>query len=439
MSIVKIAQQIVSIGSNCVRLPFSIDLWKMDPTPPKSAVGKAISTECGQNSSAMGLFDCVIHHLTSMGVMVILNNHNSFAGWVGVDGTNQGLWDLQNYSVFTWLDCLEHMADRYKNNSLVVGMDIRNEIHDMDEVYITWGKSNNIATDWRAASSMAAKRIEAVNQNMLVIVSGLCFGYDFTEMMDMPGPISALNRRKLVYTAHVYTWDWWWTRIPWLWVNAFAIVLFLFGSIVGAKQYKRIKQIPRPSFADAACHLISGFGPFALCWGATYVFWYHAVGSIGCNAFVQSLNPAIRFYFFMAFLSVPCMIKVRIFSDSESRRIWLLLVGVLCCVQATFLIVLAIVSQSYFMVERELSRWNLVGRPVPLWVGEFGSAWDDESVVWKHLLRFLKSHELDFAYWPLNGLKWDQREQRWLDERFGLLGPDYTGLRNPELVSFLFG
>ena len=36
-------------------------------------------------------------------------------------------------------------------------MDICNEIHDMDEVYITWGKSNNIATDWRAASSMAAK------------------------------------------------------------------------------------------------------------------------------------------------------------------------------------------------------------------------------------------------------------------------------------------
>jgi hypothetical protein len=387
----------------------------------------------------MAIFDCVIHHLTSMKIMVILNNHNSFAGWIGIDGVNQGLWNLRNYSVFTWLDCLEHMADRYKNNSLVVGIDIRNEIHDMDGVYITWGKSNSITSDWRSASSIAAKRIEAVNQNMLVIVSGLCFGYDFTEMMDDPGPVSALNRRKLVYTAHVYTWDWWWTRISWSSVNAFAVALFLFGSILGARQCRRLKKIPRLTYVDAACHLISGLGPFALCWGATSVFWYLTVESIGCNAMGQSLNPAIRLYFLTAFLALPCMVKLRIFSDSESRRIWLLSVGFLCCVQAAFLIALAIVSQSYFMVERELSRWKLDGRPVPLWVGEFGSAWDDESLVWKHLLRFIKANELDFAYWPLNGLKWDQREQRWLDESFGLLGPDYIRLRNPELVSFLFG
>ena len=34
----------------------------------------------------------------------------------------------------------------------MVGIDIRNEIHDQDGVVITWGRSNDTDSDWKVAT-----------------------------------------------------------------------------------------------------------------------------------------------------------------------------------------------------------------------------------------------------------------------------------------------
>ena len=368
--------------------------------------------------------------------MVILNNHNSFASWIGVDGARQGLWNLPNYSANVWLDCLEQLAFRYRTNPLVVGMDLRNEIYDMDGVFLTWGKSNDITSDWRAASTAAAARLERANRDMLVIVSGLCYGYDLTEMMAIPGPLSALRRRKLVYTVHVYTWDWWWTRIPWGDTCAFAAALFLFGAFLALCQYRRLRAAAPPR--DLLLHLGSALGPFALAWAGTYLFWSDTVHSLGCSALAGILRPMLAACALAAAAAALCTARVPLRSCAESRRVWLALFGALCCLQAAYLLVLALFSTSYLMVERELGVWRLAGRPVPVWVGEFGSAADDDRSVWRHLIRFLHVHDLDFAYWPLNGRKWDEGARRWDDEEFGLLAQDYATWRSPSLVDALF-
>ena len=430
------------MGSNCVRLPFSIDLWRNDPfLPPSFALGPWINEECHRNLTALKIFDCVINILTSHGLMVILNNHNSYAGWIGVSGSLQGLWNLPNYSVHVWLDCLEQMARRYKDNQLVVGMDIRNEIYDMDGVCITWAKSNDITTDWHAASTAADLRLQRANPAMLVIVSGLCLGYDLTEMMDRPGPVGALRRRKLVYTTHVYVWAWWWTYLPWPHIAAFASALMIFGVILAFYQYRRLKHFPLPPARELACCALSAQGPFALAWCATYAIFYRIVGEVGCSALVNGLRPCIFFFGLLALVAVLCTLRLSLLTSPEIRRLVLAIFGALCCLQAAYLLLLALVSHSFTMVERELGRWGLEGRPVPVWVGEFGSATDDMPVKleWQYLVRFLRAHELDFAYWPLNGRKWMEQEGVWHDENFGLLGPDYATWRNPAFVAELFG
>ena len=114
--------------------------------------------------------------------------------------------------------------------------------------------------------------------------------------------------------------------------------------------------------------------------------------------------------------------------------------GALCTMQACYLLLLALTSQLCTMVERELGWWlgSRGRRPLPVWVGEFGSAADDASPEWRHLVRYLRAQDLDFAYWPLNGRKWVAGERRWHDENFGLLAPDYAAWRNPALVAALF-
>ncbi len=50
---------------------------------------------------------------------------------MGTNTTNkQGLWNLPGYPTSDWIASLRNVSARYSSNPLVVGMDIRNEIHD---------------------------------------------------------------------------------------------------------------------------------------------------------------------------------------------------------------------------------------------------------------------------------------------------------------------
>ena len=92
----------------------------------------------------------------------------------------------------------------------MVGINIRNEIHDQDGTIITWGQSDDIEGDWKLATLAADAAIREVNPDLLVIVSGLCTGYDIRALQDLHNYPS-----KFVFTVHIYPWSYWFTYIDW--------------------------------------------------------------------------------------------------------------------------------------------------------------------------------------------------------------------------------
>jgi endoglucanase len=120
-----IANTIANLGFNCVRLPFSLEQFYDDPVVEPDRVSADPSLA---NMSSMEVFDATVAALTSAGLMVILNNHNSAAGWCCSEQDGEGLWYTHDYPEEMWLQALEKMVDRYVGNQLVVGMDLRNEL-----------------------------------------------------------------------------------------------------------------------------------------------------------------------------------------------------------------------------------------------------------------------------------------------------------------------
>ena len=206
-----IVATIVALGFNCVRLPFSLELLFEDPPVPAIAVDPALNPDLPPGIRGMALLDRTIEAMTSAGLMVVLNNHNSKAGWCCSGTSEEGIWHNSIYSVDRWYDSIRLMGRRYRNNSLVVAYDLRNEIHDVNATKLTWGATDDEHTDWRVASTKGARALQEAAPNMLVVLSGLCYGYELRAMRASPPEM--LVPDKLVYTSHTYQWSIWWTVI----------------------------------------------------------------------------------------------------------------------------------------------------------------------------------------------------------------------------------
>lgn len=66
-------------------------------------------------------------------------------------------------------------------------------------------------------------------------------------------------------------------------------------------------------------------------------------------------------------------------------------------------------------------RGDGVGEPAPVLIGEFGTS--APNVWWRHVLRYIREGDLDWAYWSLNGEK-----RLHESESFGLMGEDARSL-----------
>lgn len=86
------------------------------------------------------------------------------------------------------------------------------------------------------------------------------------------------------------------------------------------------------------------------------------------------------------------------------------------CVLAMILVLMActllavwIEFGKYEAFAKELDfRWGFLqspGEAVPVWLGEFGT--DVQNLWWKHVLRYIADNEVDFAYWSINGEKYN--------------------------------
>lgn len=89
-----------------------------------------------------------------------------------------------------------------------MGLELRNEIRPVVKGAVTklptWG-SGDKATDWRLAAERAGAAVQAVHPELLVVVGGLNFGLDLSGAN--AHPVRLPLPRKLVYSAHCYSWS----------------------------------------------------------------------------------------------------------------------------------------------------------------------------------------------------------------------------------------
>ena len=205
---------IIKAGFNCVRLPYSLDLiFKGIYIKPPALAIAANPDMDGLN--ALEIFDLTIKACTDSGLLILLNNHNSKAGWCCDENSSEGLWANEAYSGDQWVDHYKRLATRYLSNPLVIGADLRNEIHDVApmERYIDWGVTKELESDWKYATEKAASEIYNVNPDWLIVVSGLCFSFDLRFLANDPPVLKQV--KKLVWTTHYYSFSRWWKVIEW--------------------------------------------------------------------------------------------------------------------------------------------------------------------------------------------------------------------------------
>jgi len=113
----------------------------------------------------------------------------------------------------------------------------------------------------------------------------------------------------------------------------------------------------------------------------------------------------------------------------------------------TTVLYLSLAVGTYGMFHDELAaKWMLnSGIDHPVWVGEFGAGPDFDDMeteggagsYWVHMMQFMKQYDLDWAYWPINGDVWNEAEQQYDEEAYGLLEPDYTTVKRPAQLADL--
>jgi hypothetical protein len=418
-----IAESIKDIGANCVRIPLSVELVMRNPTPAAWAVAGIEQSECNV-STALQVLDCQVKELTRWGLMVILNNHNSFAGWVGAgERVPQGLWHTERFPTRVWIASLSALASRYKGNPMVVGIDIRNEIHDQDGVVITWGKTDDVDSDWKAATLLADVAIREANPQVLVIVSGLSRAYDLRAMQDLRN-----YRSKYVFTTHVYTFSWWFVRVDWVLVLSLS-VLFVVCNLA-AVCYLRRQQHVLGSYMAVRKHMLdwpyvfAGAAPLPAYAVVVSLVWIEQAKQLGCSSIADDANSTLYLGMCgMVVVTAACVLL----ATKENVMCWSRLAMCFCICNAYLGAAqagLSVFYQTYGAVVWDLLRWE--SRHIPVFVGEFGTAVGDTSVEWGWLMAYIA--DMHYAYWPLNGCS--KPFETFRNDTYGILDCDWETVRN---------
>lgn len=215
-----IVKLIKEAGFNSVRLPFSNQMLRdHQPVSPEWLA----ANEDLIGLSPLEVFDKTIEALTQEGLAVILNNHTTYSEWC-CNYDRNGLWFSEGlnlpfpFSTQDWEQDFLMLVDRYRDNPLVVGMDLRNEVRTMPAYAPVIPRSPNWGhggkTDWYLASKTLGNKILAKNPDLLIIVEGI----NWTGLVPILGsgfrptisgvkdkPIHLQVPQKLVYAAHNYS------------------------------------------------------------------------------------------------------------------------------------------------------------------------------------------------------------------------------------------
>jgi endoglucanase len=189
--------QVVALGFNTIRLPFSNQL--LDPASRPNGI------DFQKNPSLSGLsglqiMDVVISEAGQRSLKVILDRHRPTA-----DGQSE-LWYTDHVSEAKWIQDWVMLANRYYGNPAVIGADLHNEPRGPS----TWG-DDNPRTDWRLAAARAGNAILAVNPDLLIVVEGVehigdsdWYWWGGNLSRAASAPVELTDPGQLVYSAHDY-------------------------------------------------------------------------------------------------------------------------------------------------------------------------------------------------------------------------------------------
>ncbi len=190
--------QMVQLGFNAIRLPFSDQLFESASRPNGIDFWKNPDL---QGLTGLQIMDRIIAYAGQTGLKVILDHHRSSAG----NGPNgNGLWYDSAYSEQTMIANWVMLAQRYAGNPTVIAADLANEPHGP----ATWGDGG--ANDWAAAATRIGNAIGAVNPDWLIMVEGIesykgnttWWGGNLMGVKDHPITLNVAG--KLVYSPHDY-------------------------------------------------------------------------------------------------------------------------------------------------------------------------------------------------------------------------------------------
>ena len=190
--------QMVQLGFNSIRIPYCDQMF--------DAASKATGIDYAKNPDLVGLspleiLDRIVDYADKIGLKIVLDHHRNSSG---AGSTENGLWYDSKYSEADMTKNWEMLADRYADNTSVIGADLHNEPH----AAATWG--TGAATDWDAAAERIGDAVLAHAPNWLIFVEGIggyngsnyWWGGDLQGAKDHPVDLSVANR--LVYSPHDY-------------------------------------------------------------------------------------------------------------------------------------------------------------------------------------------------------------------------------------------
>lgn len=190
-------QQMVALGFNTIRLPFSTDMLHSTAAP--GGIDYSRNPDL-QGLTPLQVMDRIVDYAGQIGLRIILDHHRSEAG---SGASANGLWYDGQHSEAQWVSDWQMLATRYADKPQVIGADLHNEPYNG-----TWGGGG--ATDWAAAAERAGNAIGTVNPNWLIFVEGVgtyqgqsyWWGGNLMGVKDRPIQLDVPG--KLVYSAHDY-------------------------------------------------------------------------------------------------------------------------------------------------------------------------------------------------------------------------------------------
>jgi aryl-phospho-beta-D-glucosidase BglC (GH1 family) len=190
-------QEMVELGFNTIRLPFSSELLHTGAAP--NGIDFAKNPDLA-GLSAMQVMDRIVDYAGEIGLRIILDHHRNSAG-AGTSGN--GLWYEGSYTEAKWIADWKMLAARYAGDPAVIGADLHNEPYNG-----SWGDGS--ATDWQAAAERAGNAVLASNPDWLIFVEGISnykgnsywWGGNLMGVRDHPVELNIDG--KLVYSAHDY-------------------------------------------------------------------------------------------------------------------------------------------------------------------------------------------------------------------------------------------